>query len=410
MITSCTDIMNLFTSHERRGQSWHDFSGDVINDMQDEILDLSEDALENSTDYLAMLFTEKYLPSKLKIHDPDPVEGDVIEKDVSDHPRRATFGESPVYVEAQQIDVRVPYEGSRELLQIQPTTYKRGGVEVASVEHNQIIFHVDFFLDSGDAEEVQQDIEKRMDKIRWFAGRINNDVDEFEPDLEQEARRTIEKRRDVLETKNEVLESIGADTTDSETGFVKPEKTRDIELPSKTETEDAGLPVLPDRVYRDMLELIDDLGVSIERSKQPVRELGEESLRDVFLAGINSHYSGLASGETFNRAGKTDIILPYQNENLFVAECKFWSGPAKYHDTLDQLLEYLTVRDSQAAVMIFSQNKDFQDVKQKIAEETPDHERYETKLTEYSDHDIYQFTQPSNVPVKVAVKAFDVSV
>lgn len=402
--------MNLFTSHRRRGQSWHEFSRDVIDEMQSEILDLSEDALENSTDYLAMLFTEKYLPSKLEIHDPDPVEGDVIEKDVSDDPRRATFGDGPVYVEAQQIDVRVPYEGSRELLQVQPTTYRRGGVEVASVEHNRILFHVDFFLDSGDAEEVQQDIDERMDEICWFAEQINNDVDEFESELEREARQAIEKRRDVLETKNEVLDSIGADTSDSQTGFVKPENKRDIELPSETETEDAGLPVLPDRVYRDMLDLLNDLGVSIERSKEPVRELGEESLRDVFLAGINSHYSGLASGETFNRAGKTDIILPYQNENLFVAECKFWKGPSKFHDTLDQLLEYLTVRDSQAAVMIFSRNRDFQDVKDKIAEETPDHERYDTKLTEYSDHDVYQFRQASNAPVKVAVKAFDVSV
>jgi hypothetical protein len=159
-----------------------------------------------------------------------------------------------------------------------------------------------------------------------------------------------------------------------------------------------------------MLGLIDDLGISIEQSKEPVRELDEESLRDVFLAGINSHYSGLASGETFNRAGKTDILLSYEHENLFVAECKFWKGPSKYHDTLDQLLEYLTVRDSRAAVMIFSRNKDFQNVNDKIAEETPEHGRYDTKLTEYGDHDVYQFRQESNVPVKVAVKAFDVAI
>jgi hypothetical protein len=366
---------------------------------------------ENSTDYLAMLFTEKYLPSKLEIHDPDPVEGDVIEKDVSDDPRRATFGDGPVYVEAQQIDVRVPYEGPRKLLHVQPTAFRSSGFPgAASVDHNRILFHVDFFLDSADAEEVEQDIDRRMQQIRWYADQVNEDLEKVESELEHAARQAVESRREVIETKNEVLESIGADTSDSPRGFVKPEKAHDIELPSESDTEDEEIPVLPDRVYRDMLDLIDDLGISIEQSKEPVRELDEESLRDVFLAGINSHYSGLASGETFNRTGKTDILLSYKNENLFVAECKFWKGPSKYHDTLGQLLDYLTVRDSQAAVMVFSRNKDFQDVRDKIAKETPDHERYDTKLTEYSDHDVYQFKQASNVPVKVAVKAFDVSV
>lgn len=402
--------MKLFASHTQRGRSWDKFSNGIIDDMQDEISHLSETALDNTTDYLAMLFTEKYLPSKLEIHDPNPVEGDVIKQDISGIPRGSTSGEDPHYIEVQQTDVKVPYEGSRELLRVQPSTHLPRSVEVASIGPNRILFHVERLLHSGNPEEVQQDIDRRVDTIRWFAELINSDVDEFKSELEREARQAIEKRRDVVETKNEAPESIGADSSETSTGFVKPEKRRDIKLASRTEAEDSGLPVLPDRVYRDMLDLVDDLGVSIERSKEPVRELGEESLRDIFLAGLNSHYSGLASGETFNRAGKTEIILSYKNENLFVAECTFWSGPASYHDTINQILNYLTVRDSQAAVMIFSRDNDFQDVRDKITKEISNHNRYETKLTEYSDHNVYQFRQESNVPVKIAVKAVDVSV
>lgn len=392
-------------------QRWREYRDGLVSDMKTEVSQLRDEVLENSTDYLTMLFTEKYLPSKLEIHDPKLSEGSIIEKDVSDNPRRATFSDGPVYIEAQQIDVKVPYDGPQTLLKVLPTTFKSGGVRnIASIGRNEILFHVDFFLDNGDAEEVEEEVDRKVERIRWFANRINSDIDDLESDLETEARQAVENQRSAMETKNEVLESIGADTDDEPTGFVKPERARSIELPSQSGSDDDGLPVLPDRVYRDMLGLIDDLGINIEQSKEPVRGLGEESLRDIFLAGINSHYSGLASGESFNRGGKTDIRLPYENENLFIAECKFWSGPSKYQDTLDQLLEYLNVRDSQAAVMIFSRNEDFPAVKEKMADATINHDQCDTKLTEYDDHEVYQFRQSSDSPVKIAIKAFDVSI
>ena len=77
---------------------------------------------------------------------------------------------------------------------------------------------------------------------------------------------------------------------------------------------------------------------------------------------LQPNFNGTATGETFNKSGKTDILLRYENSNVFIAECKFWSGQKNYLDTFSQLFKYLTWRDSKAAVIVFVPNKEFSSV------------------------------------------------
>lgn len=65
---------------------------------------------------------------------------------------------------------------------------------------------------------------------------------------------------------------------------------------------------------------------------------------------------GSATGETFNKKGKTDILLRHAGNNAFVGECKFWKGEKSFLSTIDQLLGYLTWRDSKTAVIMFVKN------------------------------------------------------
>jgi hypothetical protein len=63
-----------------------------------------------------------------------------------------------------------------------------------------------------------------------------------------------------------------------------------------------------------------------------------------------------ATGEAFNKIGRTDILIQDgKGNNVFIAECKLWSGSAKLKDALDQLLErYVTWRDEKVALVIFN--------------------------------------------------------
>jgi hypothetical protein len=65
---------------------------------------------------------------------------------------------------------------------------------------------------------------------------------------------------------------------------------------------------------------------------------------------LNGVFEGQATGETFNFQGKTDILIRAQGKNIFIAECKFWKGEKVFLETIDQLLSYLSWRDSKAAI------------------------------------------------------------
>ena len=68
----------------------------------------------------------------------------------------------------------------------------------------------------------------------------------------------------------------------------------------------------------------------------------------------------------FNYGGKTDILITSRGRNIFIAECKFWKGAAGLIETIDQLLGYLSWRDTKAALLVFNRNKNFSAVLEQI--------------------------------------------
>jgi hypothetical protein len=121
------------------------------------------------------------------------------------------------------------------------------------------------------------------------------------------------------------------------------------------------------------LQLLHDFGKQLERLPSTYKGKDEETLRDHFLLVLQPHFGldGSATGETFNAAGKTDILIRYQNQNLFVAEFKFWRGQKQHFETINQLLSYLTWRESKTAIIYFIDGKEMMAPLQAIEETTP---------------------------------------
>lgn len=125
------------------------------------------------------------------------------------------------------------------------------------------------------------------------------------------------------------------------------------------------------------MKLINDVGKNFERMPSLYKGKGEEDLRDHILMTLDPNFVlGSASGETFNKSGKTDIQLRYDSSVVFIAECKFWGGEKQYFATIDQLLSYLTWRDTKASVIIFVKQKDFSSILGKVKDETNRHSNY----------------------------------
>lgn len=121
-------------------------------------------------------------------------------------------------------------------------------------------------------------------------------------------------------------------------------------------------PKMGQAMYDDIIQTINRAMKGFEQKKGLYSAMGEEEIRDYLISHLEGRYtSTTATREALNKSGKTDVLIKHEDQtNLFVAECKFWSGQAGFAATINQLFNlYLTWRDSKAAVIIFVDNINF---------------------------------------------------
>lgn len=114
---------------------------------------------------------------------------------------------------------------------------------------------------------------------------------------------------------------------------------------------------ISEQAYRKIINLVYHFGKNLEKLTALHSKFDEEGFREYFLPYLNAmSTSHNATGETFNKIGKTDILIQNQKgENVFIAECKVWGGEGQIHPAIDQLLErYVTWRDEKLAFIIFN--------------------------------------------------------
>jgi hypothetical protein len=116
----------------------------------------------------------------------------------------------------------------------------------------------------------------------------------------------------------------------------------------------------------------------------------------------------MATGETFNRSGKADIVLRYRDHNIYVAECKIWSSESVFTEGIEQLLSYLTWRDTKTSYIIFSKNKDPEGVIEKTRKLMESNPHFIVKLKDISEScTLYKLKTTTDSECFVALHIFD---
>jgi len=116
--------------------------------------------------------------------------------------------------------------------------------------------------------------------------------------------------------------------------------------------------------------------VSMERSPGTYAGMSEEDRRQVLLIPLNTQYREQASAEAFNVTGKTDILLKWEDQNLFIAECKIWRGVKSFTEAIDQLFSYAAWRDTKLAVVMFVGEKNLSDIVDKAHHALAEHPQF----------------------------------
>jgi hypothetical protein len=131
---------------------------------------------------------------------------------------------------------------------------------------------------------------------------------------------------------------------------------------------------------------------ALERTPSLAAELKEEQIRDILLVGLNAQFQGQAGGELFNGEGKTDILVRVEDRDIFIGECKVWSGPKTMNDALDQLFRYLVWRDTKAAILLFIRNGDVTAVIKKAIAKIEEHPNRKRRGRRHDGEEQYEFT------------------
>jgi hypothetical protein len=79
-------------------------------------------------------------------------------------------------------------------------------------------------------------------------------------------------------------------------------------------------PTLSHSDYEEILRIMKNMALVMERSPRAFVDMGEEMLRWHFLVQLNGVYEGQATGETFNFQGKTDVLIRVDGKNVFIAD------------------------------------------------------------------------------------------
>jgi hypothetical protein len=227
--------------------------------------------------------------------------------------------------------------------------------------------------------------------LEWTA----KDASSFNSSVREKAQQRIETRREKLLKDQGLVASLGFPLRRREgvpQTYVVPTVRRKILLPvpSPSVSPFVPEPTLDMKEYEHILTVISNMVKVMERSPKAFRGMKEEDLRTHFLVQLNGQYEGQASGETFNFEGKTDILIRVEGKNIFVAECKFWDGPKSLTEALDQLLSYVTWRDTRTALLVFNRDREFSTVLSKIPEVVKAHSNFKRE-TPFESETGFQF-------------------
>ena len=198
----------------------------------------------------------------------------------------------------------------------------------------------------------------------------------FNERLLQEIKKIFERIKAEKEKEHRVLIELGVVNQPS-TAIEVPVIKKIVPTPCLIEDKKIAYHINDD-IYKEILKHIYSLCKEYERHESIYKGKHEEDLRDLIVPSLNSVFIGTnSSAETFNRKGKTDIITKAPDDsNVFIAECKVWRGEKLFSEAIDQLLGYVTWRDTRTALILFVKNSGILDVIEKARSTISQHVCY----------------------------------
>lgn len=274
--------------------------------MKATIADTSPERMNGGSDEeLVAHFVSEYSIEPLTIYtDRAEAEHQETKVDVSHDRFRFVLDRSKTaMVKGDQITVHVPFTGEPDLFKFTPSTRTynppRGRVTTDGELSGRVSLTLALPSDTNDESAFNTWIEEQLNGLRQYAEWVDRDVEHFNKELEQHARKAVQARREQLEKQGTLLKRLSiplksrADAPDP-TPIPMPKRVVKPLPPSRKVEQEYGI---TDEDYEYILRILRQESRSFESTPAAFAKLNEEELRDIVLAHLNGHFEGGAAGE-----------------------------------------------------------------------------------------------------------------
>jgi hypothetical protein len=330
-----------------------------------------EDLLSRPDSDIADLLVEKY-----------SVAAPVLDKaNISQEPVTETYVEEMQFGERIRIKhtlvtIVVPYSGESDVFRLQPNPHgwnpPRGTLTATALK-------LSWSGPGHDVAAAKQSLDEQLTAVEsWLANAAQN-IAAFNQQARTHALQHVARRKAVVLANRDLEASIGYPVVKrpDAASYSFPMRRKKIDFPR---VAPAGPfrpePAIAEAHYEEALRVLVNARNGLERSPSTTAKLGEEDIRNLLLVTLNGQFEGAAAGEVFNCTGKTDILIRVEDRHVFIGECKIWKGPKTITDTIDQLLGYLTWRDTKAAVLLFVRDGSLSEITPKAVAKFREHANF----------------------------------
>ena len=262
-------------------------------------------------------------------------------------------------VPGQVFTARIPFSGSPELLEYDASRPDREKLDSRiRISDQTAEMAIGSAGDRLTESMIEEQVQQFKSELTTFADWANADAARYNEELLNTIRREVLQRKQLLDNTvrlNKALD-IPIDVVDIQNRVNIPVTRKLMRLEEYRALRSEEQYRLPGEIYDGVLFLIASFGRAMERLPLTAQKFDEEGIRDIVLFVLNANYEGAASGEVFQGAGRTDILLNYQNRTAFIGEFKFWDGPRSVSGAIDQLCRYTVWRDTKASLVLLIKN------------------------------------------------------
>ncbi len=270
----------------------------------------------------------------------------------------------------------VMFSGDKKLFRIKPSKSNLHVFEAYFLNNELLCFDIEYHDDSS----LKEVFNRNKNYLFFMVDNVNKDIKKYNLEIKQKIFTLYEYYESNFHNENDLLEELGVERQENKSNF------KELFIPFKDKIKyshynfndynDEKNIILGNTNYKRILDEIYLFGSEFEKTPKIYCNHNEEELRSILISHLNGLCDDSVTAETFNKKGKTDILISHNSDILFIAECKIWNGQKKYLEAINQLSDYLRWKDTKSALIIFVRAKNFSSVLKKIDKVTKKHPNY----------------------------------